>query len=156
MVVGSTQPVTEMSTRSLPGGKGGRCVGLTTLPPSFAIFKKSGNLIFLEPSGSLQACNGTALPLPLPYYTTRMNLYWDKGVLLCCPFRTFSYCSVNVFHPRQHSWAMNSYCGHFFSYLHMVTVSNVACRHSCQVFVWSLSVMWRVDTVARCLYGHCQ
>ena len=28
---------------------------------------KSGNLNFLEPSGPLQACNGTALPLPLPY-----------------------------------------------------------------------------------------
>ena len=26
---------------------------------------KSGNLNFLELSGSLQACNGTALPLPL-------------------------------------------------------------------------------------------
>ena len=28
---------------------------------------KSGNLNFLEPSGPLQACNGTALPLPLPF-----------------------------------------------------------------------------------------
>jgi len=27
---------------------------------------KSGNLNFLEPSGPLQVCNGTALPLPLP------------------------------------------------------------------------------------------
>jgi hypothetical protein len=27
---------------------------------------KSGNLNFLEPSGPLQACNGTALPLPVP------------------------------------------------------------------------------------------
>jgi len=27
---------------------------------------KSGNLNFLEPSRTLQACNGTALPLPLP------------------------------------------------------------------------------------------
>jgi len=26
---------------------------------------KSGNLNFLEPSGPLQACNGTALPLPV-------------------------------------------------------------------------------------------
>ena len=26
---------------------------------------KSGNLIFLEPSGPLQVCNGTDLPLPL-------------------------------------------------------------------------------------------
>ena len=44
-------------------GKGGRCVRLTTLPPSCAVVMKSGNLNFLEPSGPLQACNGTALPL---------------------------------------------------------------------------------------------
>ena len=43
-----------------PGGKGGRCVRLTTLPPSCAVIMKSGNLNFLEPSGPLQACNGTA------------------------------------------------------------------------------------------------
>jgi hypothetical protein len=34
MALGSTQPLTEMSTRNLPGGKSGRRVGLTTLPPS--------------------------------------------------------------------------------------------------------------------------
>ena len=33
------------------------------LPPSWAIVTKSGNLNFLEPSGHVQACNGTALPL---------------------------------------------------------------------------------------------
>ena len=43
------------------GGKGGRCVRLT-LPPSCAVVTKSGNLNFLEPSGPVQACNGTALP----------------------------------------------------------------------------------------------
>jgi len=48
-----------------PGGKGGRCVRLTTLPPFCAIVVKSWNLNFLEPSGPLQACNWTALPLPL-------------------------------------------------------------------------------------------
>ena len=31
------------------------------LPPSCAIVMKSGNLNFLEPSGPLQACNGTDL-----------------------------------------------------------------------------------------------
>ena len=41
-------------------GKGGRCVRLTTLPPSCAVVMKSGNLNFLEPSAPLQACNGTA------------------------------------------------------------------------------------------------
>ena len=34
------------------------------LPPSRAVVRKSGNISTLEPSGPLQACNGTALPLP--------------------------------------------------------------------------------------------
>ena len=47
------------------GGKGGQCVRLTTLPPSGAVDMKLGNLNFLESSGPLQACNGTALSLAL-------------------------------------------------------------------------------------------
>ena len=39
------------------GGKGGRCVRLTTLPPFCAVVTKSGILNFLEPSGPL----GTAI-----------------------------------------------------------------------------------------------
>ena len=46
---------------AFPGGTGGRCVSLTTLPPSCAVVMKYGNLNFLEPSGPLQASNGTAL-----------------------------------------------------------------------------------------------
>ena len=53
----------------LLGGKCGRCVRLTTLPPSCVAVMKSGDLNFLEPSGPLQACNGTALPF------IRMVLY---------------------------------------------------------------------------------
>jgi hypothetical protein len=45
---------------TVPGGKGGRCIRLITLPPSCAVVMKSGNPNFLEPSGPLQACNGTA------------------------------------------------------------------------------------------------
>jgi len=47
---------------AFPGGKGSRWIRLT-LPLSCAVVIKSGNLNFLEPSGPLQACNGTALPL---------------------------------------------------------------------------------------------
>jgi hypothetical protein len=36
MALGSTQPLTEMSTRNLPGGVGGQRVSLTTLPPSLS------------------------------------------------------------------------------------------------------------------------
>ena len=54
----------EMSTRSISWGKGGRCVRLTNLRSSCAVVMKPGNLNFLEPSGPLQACNGTPLPLP--------------------------------------------------------------------------------------------
>jgi len=53
------------------GGKGGRCVRLATLPPSCAVVMKSGNLNFLEPSGPLQACNGTALS-----FTAFGTMHW--------------------------------------------------------------------------------
>jgi hypothetical protein len=36
MALGSTQPLAKMSTRNIPGGKGGRCARLTTSPPSHA------------------------------------------------------------------------------------------------------------------------
>ena len=66
MALGSTHPLTEMSTR-FPRGKGGWCIRLTTLPPSCAVVMKSGNLNFLEPSGPLQACNGTAAAAAFAY-----------------------------------------------------------------------------------------
>jgi len=66
---------------AFPGGKSGRCIRLTTLPPSCAVVMKSGNLNFLEPSGPLQACNGTYLPFYslitlLPYLLS----VWRKGI----------------------------------------------------------------------------
>ena len=77
MALGSTQPLTEMSTRSISwGGKGGRCVRLTTLPPTCAIVMKSGNLNFLEPSGPVQASNGTSLYLP---FTLSLTSALDVG-----------------------------------------------------------------------------
>jgi len=56
-----------------PGGKSGRCIRLATLPPSCAVVIVSGNLSFLEPSGPLQACNGTALPLPYVLLNTGLS-----------------------------------------------------------------------------------
>ena len=55
------------------GGKGGRYLKLTTLPPSCAFVTKSENLNFLEHSGPFQACNGTELPLPLPIFKMQVD-----------------------------------------------------------------------------------
>jgi hypothetical protein len=46
-----------------PGGKGGRCVGLTTLPPHVPIVLKSGSLKLLEPSRPV-----IGMLLPVSYY----------------------------------------------------------------------------------------
>ena len=74
MALGSTQPLVIM-------GEGGQCVRLTTLAPSCAVVMKCGNLNFLEPSGPLQACNGT----PLTYiniFTCTVTLQ-EKDCAVC-------------------------------------------------------------------------
>jgi hypothetical protein len=73
MTLRSTQSLTEMSTRCISWGKGGRCVRLTTLPPYCVVVMKSRNLNFLEPSRPLQACNGTAAICPCLICVTSRN-----------------------------------------------------------------------------------
>jgi len=68
------------------GGKGGRCVRLTNLPPSCAVVMKSGNLNFLEPSGPLQACNGTAFPY---LYTVNTQQYITE-LIYCCVLTVYN------------------------------------------------------------------
>jgi len=58
MALGSTQPLTEMSTRRNSWGK----MRPVRKADNVTTFMKSGNFNFLEPSGPLQTCNGTALP----------------------------------------------------------------------------------------------
>jgi hypothetical protein len=64
----------------------GRCVRLTTLPPSCAVVKKSGDLNFLETSGPPQALIRTALlyspPPLLPNFRYPSVLNWC-GMVWC-------------------------------------------------------------------------
>jgi hypothetical protein len=95
MALGSTQ-FQKWVWGVFPGGKGGRCVRLTILPPSCAVVMNSGNLNFLDPSGPLQACNGTALLLPYRFklcnmliillaysyvYITVVNFFLDSRIM---------------------------------------------------------------------------
>ena len=72
-----------------PGGKGGQCVRLTTLPPSRVVVMKSGNLNFLKPSGPLQACNGVAfyairsLKIHMLIHQTYNTLYLRQYPIVC-------------------------------------------------------------------------
>ena len=55
MALGLNQPLTEISTRNISWGKGGRYVGLTTLPPSCADCLEIWEP---QPPGTLRACPG--------------------------------------------------------------------------------------------------
>ena len=55
MVLGSTQPLVKMSTKNIPHGKDGRCVRLTTLPPSRA---ECHEIWESEPPGTFWATPG--------------------------------------------------------------------------------------------------
>ena len=63
MALGSTQTLTEMSTRNIFWGvKAEGTQSWQPYHPHVPIVLKSGSLNLLEPSGPVQACNGIALP----------------------------------------------------------------------------------------------
>jgi hypothetical protein len=63
MALGSTQPLTEMSTRNLPRAKGRPARRLTTsMPPVSRLARECGSLDISQPCGPLQLVTGLALP----------------------------------------------------------------------------------------------
>ena len=80
MALGSTQLLTEMSTGSISWDKKRPVRKADKRPPSCAVVTKSGSINFLEHYGSVQACNGTALPLPLGYSSVQ-NSWWLPALL---------------------------------------------------------------------------
>ena len=78
MALESTQPLTEMSTRNISWGKGGRCVGLTTYHLHVQTVSKSASLNFLEPLGPAQGL----LYLYIENNTDVLSCSWKFPILL--------------------------------------------------------------------------
>ena len=83
MALGSTQPLVKMSTRNIPGGKGGWCVRLITYHHIVPMFMKSRSLSSPRPLWACMACNGRALPLPLRE-VKYLNTFHITDVTFCC------------------------------------------------------------------------
>ena len=78
------------------------------LQPSCAVVTKSGNLNFLELSGPLQACNGTALPLPS---TVRICRFPGRPLA--------NICSMVIVVPQEGATVSSFLCGIFWRPYHV-------------------------------------
>ena len=65
VALGSTQLLTEMSTRNISGG-GALCMADNFTTFICRLTRNSGSLNLLEPSGAVQACTGIAVPQVSP------------------------------------------------------------------------------------------
>jgi len=83
-----TQPLTEMSTRNISwAGKGGRCVGLTTLPPSRAdcleIWETQTQGLYRPVMGLLYLFTTLVSYVKAVNYRTWWTDYMRSGAAIC-------------------------------------------------------------------------
>jgi hypothetical protein len=79
MALGSTQPLTEMSTRNLPGGKGRPARKANDLNAVSRLYRKCGSLDVSQPYGPSRPV--TRIAFPLPFILKRLS---DFKLFLGC------------------------------------------------------------------------
>jgi len=92
------------------------------LPPSCAVVTKSGNFNFLEPSGPLQACNGTALPFCI--VSSKGNPLFSPGIInrMCVTVRHVPFCAI-LYNFVQFCTISSGLFKHYFN--HMASFVNI-------------------------------
>jgi hypothetical protein len=100
MALGSTQPLTEMSTSYVSWGY--RLMVCRADNLRVPIVLKSGSLNLLDPSGPLQACNGIALPFTMFLQHINTQITW--------PVKFKSYAQGKSCAWKNHILKFNSRC----------------------------------------------
>jgi hypothetical protein len=114
----------KMSTRKTPGGEGGRCVRVTTSPPSQCrISRRSRSLNLLEPQQPHQTCSGKPLPFTFTFYST--YCIWEQAAV--------------PMHRAKHCWHLATTCCH---------VCSLATARLAQFPRITLAVVWNWNNVS--------
>ena len=146
MALGSTQPPTEISIRNTSWRvKAASALGWQLYHLHVPTILKSGSPNLLEPSGPVQACNGIALPLPLPCTHEAVTIILIK-VKLCNVLVHYFYCWY-IFVAKSNSAMLISGFHHsvneiffFFRFLQ--------CVETCQWLKFPLNGLWAHSRVS--------